>query len=216
MTPEAAARAELASAYRRVVDLGLTELSSGNLSLRFAEGMLISPTGASGDSITEDALVYIGPDRTWVEGARPSSEWLLHWKLYQRDPGTRAVVHTHSDYCVAVACHCRPLPGFHYMVGVFGGDDVPCVPYSTFGSEKLADDVADALERRSACLMGNHGMTSRGATMDSAIKLAQRLEISCRHYILASALGEPRVLTSEEWTEFHHAVRQRAYGRQEN
>ena len=49
--------------------------------------------------------------------------------------------HTHSDYCVAVACHCKPLPGFHYMVGAFGGDDVPCVPYATFGSETLARAV---------------------------------------------------------------------------
>lgn len=210
---ERAARAELVAAYKEVVELGLTELSSGNLSLRFREGMLVSPTGASGDSITEDNIVYVNADGTWELSQRPSSEWQLHAAIYRDNPTTRAIVHTHSDNCVAVACHCRSLPGFHYMVGVFGGKDVPCVPYSTFGSLKLAEDVAEALRTRSACLMGNHGATARGADMKSAIMLAQRLEISCRHYLLSQALGEPRVLTDEEWGEFFARTRHRSYGK---
>jgi len=211
---ESAARQALAQAYREVVSLGLTELSSGNLSLRFGDGMLISPTGASGDSISEDSLVYVGPDDSWDPGQRPSSEWQLHARIYRGSPGANAVVHTHSDYCVAVACHCKPLPGFHYMVGVFGGDDVPCVPYATFGSETLAHDVTEALKTRSACLMSNHGATARGRSLSDAVKLAHRLEISCRHYVLARALGEPRHLTAEEWADFHQRVGNTGYGRQ--
>ena len=80
-TSELSARQELVRAYREVVDLGLTELSSGNLSVRLGEGMLISPTGASGDSISEDSLVYIGPDDAWDPGQRPSSEWQLHARV---------------------------------------------------------------------------------------------------------------------------------------
>jgi L-fuculose-phosphate aldolase len=210
---EAAARQELVRAYRKVVDLGLTELSSGNLSVRFGDGMLISPTGASGESISEDSLVYVGPDDTWDEGHRPSSEWQLHARIYRGSPRTNAVAHTHSDYCVAVACHCKPLPGFHYMVGAFGGDDVPCVPYATFGSEGLAHDVSEALQARSACLMSNHGATVRGRSLSAAVTLAHRLEISCRHYVLARALGEPRHLTAEEWADFHRRVGNTGYGR---
>ena len=202
MGPESAARAKLVKAYREVVDLGLTELSSGNISLRHGEGMLISPTGATGDSINEDNVVYVGPDDRWDEGLKPSSEWQLHTRVYRCSAETNAIVHTHSDFCVAVACHCKPLPGFHYMVGVFGGDDVPCVPYNTYGSEALAIDVAEALKTRSACLMGNHGATARGRSMDAAIRGAHRLEISCRQYIHALALGEPRRLTQDEWTAF--------------
>lgn len=212
-TSDLSARQELVRAYRQVVDLGLTELSSGNLSVRHGEGMLISPTGASGESLSEDSLVYVGADDTWDPGQRPSSEWQLHARIYRDNPATNAVVHTHSDYCVAVACHCRPLPGFHYMVGAFGGDDVPCVPYSTFGSEKLARDVADALQTRSACLMANHGATARGRSLAAAVGLAHRLEISCRHYVLSRALGEPRRLTPEEWADFHRRTGNTGYGR---
>lgn len=212
MTSEKTARAELAKAYHKVVDLRLTEQSSGNLSLRFGEGMLISPTGASSDTINEDALVYVGPDGSWDAGQTPSSEWQLHARIYQQSAKTNAVVHTHSDHCVAVACHCKSLPGFHYMVGVFGGTDVPCVPYSTYGSEKLARDVAKALEDRSACLMGNHGATARGADMATAIMFAHRLEISCRHYVLSSLLGEPRLLTDDDWKAWRERVAVRGYG----
>ena len=212
-TSELAARQELVRAYRQVVDLGLTELSSGNLSVRHGEGMLISPTGASGESLSEDSVVYVRPDDTWDPGRQPSSEWQLHARIYRDNPATNAVVHTHSDYCVAVACHCKPLPGFHYMVGAFGGDDVPCVPYSTFGSETLAHDVADALQTRSACLMANHGATARGRSLAVAVGLAHRLEISCRHYVLSRALGEPQRLTSEEWADFHRRTGNTGYGR---
>lgn len=210
---ETAARAQLVEAYKEVVALGLTELSSGNVSLRFGEGMLISPTGASGDTISEDNVVYVGPNDEWEAGAKPSSEWQLHARVYKGSPATNAIVHTHSDFCVAVACHCKPLPGFHYMVGVFGGDDVPCVPYNTFGSEELARDVADALQARSACLMGNHGATVRGKDIGAAIKGAHRLEISCRHYIHSLAMGEPRLLTPEEWTDFHRRIGNSGYAK---
>src|SRR4051812_24939204 len=168
-TSELSARQELVRTYRQVLELGLTELSSGNLSVRHGEGMLISPTGASGENLSEDSLVYVRSDDSWDTGQRPSSEWQLHARIYRDNSATNAVVHTHSDYCVAVACHCKPLPGFHYMVGAFGGDDVPCVPYSTFGSEALANDVADALQTRTACLMANHGATARGRSLAVAV-----------------------------------------------
>ncbi|MEH3047624.1 class II aldolase/adducin family protein [Sphingomonas adhaesiva] len=210
---EKEARVALADAYRRVVDLGLTELSSGNLSMRLGDGMLISPAGADRDNISEDRLVLVDRDGRWENGLKPSSEWQLHAQVYRSNPRTSAVVHTHSDNCVAVACHCRDLPPFHYLVGVFGGDNVPCVPYSTFGSDTLAKDVADALETHYACLMANHGMTACGPTLDIAISLAHRLEILCRQYLLAHRMGEPRHLSSEDIAAFKERAGPTGYGR---
>ena len=126
----------------------------------------------------------------------------MHAAIYAMHDAAQAVVHTHSDYCVAVASHSKPLPGFHYLVGVFGGRDVPCVPYSTFGTQLLADDAAEALTDRTACLLGNHGMISRGPTLRRAVDHAYRLEIMCRQYVLARQMGEPRHLTKAEWDEF--------------
>ncbi len=212
MTDESDLRAELVTQYRRVSDLRLNELASGNLSCRFEDGMLISPTGASAASISEDNIVHVGPEGVWTGDHAPSSEWRMHWTIYRDHSEAGAVVHTHSDYCVAVSCQNAPLPGFHYLVGLFGGVDVPCVPYSTFGSEQLADDAAAALEQRTACLLANHGMISRGRNLNTAVNLAHRLEIMCRQYVLARQLGEPTRLTDDEWRAFFAKMKGAGYG----
>jgi len=200
-TNEAALRTELVSQYRKVAELKLNELASGNLSCRFGDGMLISPTGASAETIAEHSVVYVTLDGQWEGVHKPSSEWMMHAAIYKAYQDSHAVVHTHSDYCVAVACQTRPLPGFHYLVGVFGGDNVPCVPYSTFGERELADNAAGALKDRAACLLANHGMICRGGNLKSAVGLAHRLEIMCRQYVLTRHLGEPSCLTDEQWQE---------------
>ncbi len=209
---ETALRRELVAQYRRSAELKLNELASGNLSCRLGAGMLISPTGASAETIAEETVVYVGPDGDWKGAREPSSEWQMHAAIYRRYSDARAVVHTHSDYCVAVACHNQPLPGFHYLVGVFGGDDVPCVPYATYGSEALAESAAAALAQRSACLLGNHGMICRARSLRSAVGLAHRLEIMCRQYVLARQLGEPSRLTAAEWEDFFAKTRGAGYG----
>ena len=206
-------REHLAEQYRYVEQIGLNELSSGNLSCRFEDGMLISPSGASADNITPDSVVRVSLDGEWEGDRKPSSEWRMHAAVYLSKRSAEAVVHTHSDYCVALASQLMPLPGFHYLVGSFGGNDVPCVPYSTFGTQSLGDDAAKALETRTACLLGNHGMICRGKNLKSAVKLAHRLEIMCRQYVLTRQLGEPKLLTNEQWDEFFDRAKKVSYGR---
>ena len=212
-TDELSLREDLVEHYKQVAALGLNEGSSGNLSVRFATGMLISPNGAKAESLAAPDVVETALDGTYSGNRLPSSEWRMHAAIYQRYPAAQAVVHTHSDYCVAVASHQIALPGFHYLVGVFGGDDVPCVPYSTFGRQRLADDAADALAERTACLLGNHGMIAHGADLERAVSQAHRLEIMCRQYVLARQLGEPKLLTASDWKDFREKARELAYAR---
>ena len=148
---EANLRAQLAEQYQQLESIGLNELSSGNVSCRFGDNMLISPSGATGSNIAPEHVVEVTLDGEWSGERKPSSEWRMHAAIY-KETKAQAVVHTHSDHCVALACQGRGLPGFHYLVGSFGGSDVPCVPYSTFGTEKLAQDAAAALHKRSAPL----------------------------------------------------------------
>ncbi len=209
---EATLREALADRYRHVERIGLNELASGNLSVRFGDGMLISPTGATAETICAGTIVRTDLDGAHEGPRRPSSEWRMHAEIYRRCPDAQAVVHTHSDNCVALSCHNRPLPGFHYLVGTFGGPDVPCVPYSTFGGEDLAEDAAAALADRTACLLGSHGMISRGRSLDEAVTLAHRLEIMCRQYMLALTIGEPARLTDEQWREFFDRYAALSYG----
>ena len=210
---EMSLREQLVAHYKVVEAIGLNEMSSGNLSVRFGDKMLISPNGATAESIAVDTVVATSFDGNFQGNRLPSSEWRMHAAIYQKHAEAQAVVHTHSDYCVAVASHVMPLPGFHYLVGVFGGGDVPCVAYSTFGREKLADDAAEALTERTACLLGNHGMIARGPNLRRAVNQAHRLEIMCRQYVLARQLGEPKRLTHAEWGDFFKKADEMAYAR---
>jgi L-fuculose-phosphate aldolase len=204
-------RQALPEAYRKVSDKGLMGQASGNISCRVDGGMLISCSGATAENISADRVVMVRNDGSFEGDLKPSTEWRMHLGIYQHQEKANAVVHTHSDYCVALACHNLPLPGFHYMVGTFGGSDVPCVPYSTFGTEELANNAGQALSDRAACLLANHGMICRGADFAIAIGHAERMEIICKHYVLSRILGEPKRLTEEQWDEFFGRAKKVAY-----
>jgi L-fuculose-phosphate aldolase len=191
----------LVEAYRRLGQAGLIAGSSGNISLRSVDGMLISPSGTSPERIAPGDVVEMRLDSP-EPGA--SSEWALHGCLYAARPDIGAIVHTHADACTALACLNEPLPAFHYDVLAFGGP-VRCAPYVTFGTPELAALAVQAMQGRTACLLANHGMITAGPTIDIALAAAFQLERLCRQYLLARSAGAPRLLTADE----QEAARQR-------
>lgn len=199
---EAQARQSAVDAVVRMDALGMNRGSSGNLSLRWRhegrEGMLITPTGMGADELRPQDLVWRGWDGTLVGDWQPSSEWHFHQALYLARPDLQAVVHSHATHAAALACLRRPLPAFHYMVAVAGGDDVPLAPYHLFGTEALSQAVARAMWQRDACLMANHGLVAAGRTLAQAMKVAQEIESLCEIYLKALAVGEPVLLSREE------------------
>jgi L-fuculose-phosphate aldolase len=122
----------------------------------------------------------------------------MHAAIYRHYPPAQCIVHTHADACTALACLNQPLPAFHYMVVRFGGEDVRCAPYVTFGTPALAQLAVQALAGRSACLLANHGMIVHGGDAGQALAGAVLLETLCRQYLLARAAGPVRLLSAEE------------------
>lgn len=203
-------RQALVDAVRRLDSRGLNRGSTGNASHRMGPGMLITPTGAGADVTPED-LCFVRDDGAVTGLWAPSSEWQFHRAIYRARPDVMAVLHTHAPHATALGCLGQKLPAFHYMVAVAGGDDVPLVPYATFGTEALAQGVAGALADRQACLMAQHGLTSCGATLAQALKVMEEVESLCQIYLLARAVGEPPVLGADE---MQRVLKQfKAYGR---
>jgi L-fuculose-phosphate aldolase len=204
-------REQAVAAVRRLDALGMNRGSTGNLSLRAGDGMLVTPTGMGADDLRPQDLVWLGWDGTLRGDWQPSSEWHFHRAIYQARPTLHAVVHTHSVHATALASLRRGLPSFHYMVAVAGGHDVPCVPYHLFGTEALSDAVAAAFAERDACLLANHGLVAAGATLAQAMKVVQEIESLCEAYLKALAVGEPVLLTRAQMDEV--IERFRHYGR---
>jgi L-fuculose-phosphate aldolase len=178
---------------------GLNVCATGNISARWNDGMLITPAGCRVETLAPHHIVYVRFDGSHEGPLRPSSETGMHRAVYQHAPSARAVVHTHADHCVALATFRQPIPAFHYMVQGFGGMDVPCVDYYPFGSEELAEHAGMALKDRTACLLANHGMLTRGTTLLAAFETALKLEALAKQYLLARSVGSPTLLTAEEW-----------------
>jgi L-fuculose-phosphate aldolase len=178
---------------------GLSPGRSGNVSARFADGMLITPTGLAYEDISPKDVVFVAGDGS-VPGKQraPSSEWQFHLAAYKARPDMNAVVHTHSLHAVVLACAGRSIPAFHYMVAVAGNSDIPVLPYATFGSELLANNVARGLADRNACLMAHHGAIALGRTLPDALELAHEVEVLAEQYTKVLALGPPAVLPEEE------------------
>ena len=211
MTPDdAALREQAVAALRRLDALGMNRGSTGNLSLRCGDGMLITPTGMGADALRPQDLVWLGRDGTLRGDWQPSSEWHFHQAIYAARPELHAVVHAHAVHATALACLRRGLPAFHYMVAVAGGDSVPCVPYHLFGSEALSAAVAQAMQDRDACLLANHGLVAAGSTLARAMKVAQEIESLCETYLKALAVGEPVLLSPAQMAEV--IERFRSYG----
>ena len=145
---------------------GLSPGRSGNVSMRWKDGMLITPSGmayeTSNPPTWSSSRAMARPGQA---ERKPSSEWRFHLAAYEARPDRRAVVHTHSLHATVLACAHKPIPAFHYMVAIAGGKDIPLIPYATFGTEELSRYVAKGLAERNACLMANHGQIAMSTTL---------------------------------------------------
>jgi len=204
--------ARLAWLYRELGRLGLNAASAGNVSARTEQGMVITPTGARVDSVMSEHIVAMDFSGQFAGTLLPSSEWGMHAAIYRMDDAAQVIVHTHSDAATALACLGQGLPAFHYMLAEFGGDDVRCAPYATFGTPELARLAAAAIAGRTACLLANHGMICHGRDVASALTTAIRLETLARQYLLARSAGTPRLLDAGEMAEAR--ARYATYGQQ--
>ena len=191
-------RDEVAWLYKAAAARGLIVGSSGNISGRTPEGMTITPSGGDPETVAAAGLSMVTMDGVALNHATPSSEWAMHAAVYRECPEAGFIVHTHADACTALACLGSGLPAFHYMILQFGGMDVRCAPYVTFGTPELADHAAEAIRGRSACLLANHGMIVCAPDARQALDRAVLLETLCRQYLLALPAGTPRLLTEPE------------------
>ena len=204
-------REELVSYSIRLLDDGLAVGSAGNLSVRVADGVLITPSGIAYRDMRPADMCLVGLDGTLLGGpGEPSSETRMHLAVYA---STRAgaVVHTHSPEVVALSAVCEELPAIHYAIVGLGGP-VRVARYTRFGSADLARAAVAALDGRSAAILGNHGAISYGATLAEAYDRALLLEWLAHFHRLACSRGEPRILTEAELDEVAAEVRRRRAG----
>ncbi|AUT72465.1 class II aldolase/adducin family protein [Paraburkholderia hospita] len=202
---EDALRADIVNTMREMVRLGINQGTSGNVSARWRDGFLITPSGVPAAQLDADTIVWLPLDieatAPVFDEKRPSTEWRFHRDILHARPEIGAVVHTHSNAATAMSIHGRDIPAHHYMVAAAGGNSIRCAPYATFGSQALSDHAVVALQDRTACLLAHHGVIALGPDLGRALWLANEVEVLAQQYLLAATLGAPPVLSDEQMAE---------------
>ncbi|CAQ82796.1 MULTISPECIES: L-fuculose-phosphate aldolase [Photorhabdus] len=178
--------------------LGLNQGTAGNVSVRYKNGMLITPTGIPYEQLTEAHIVYVDENGQHEDHKIPSSEWRFHQAVYHARPDANAVIHNHAIHCVAVSILNKSIPAIHYMIAAAGGDSIPCVPYATFGTKQLSDYVFDGFKDRKAILLQHHGMIACEVNLQKALWLAHEVEILARLYLQTLVIQNPVPVLSQE------------------
>lgn len=208
---EANAWESLVTTARRTVADALVVGTSGNVSARVGDTVLVTPSGVPYDRLTPHDITGVDLDGRQVLGTLvPTSELPMHLAVY-RTTDARAVVHTHAVHATAVSTLVTELPAIHYMTAALGGP-VRVAPYATYGTDELAANMLRALDGRSGCLLQNHGTITYGATLDQAYDRTAQLEWMCRLWLTASSVpgATPSLLSTRQLAEV--SERLRGYG----
>lgn len=190
-------RAQLVEAGQRMAELGLVRGSSGNVSLRFEDGMLISASGIPYHELAPSQIIEIDQDGKKRSGVgNPSSEWRMHAAIYQKREDAGAIVHTHSPYATAAAIARLSLPIVHDEGRILFGEKIPAASHALPGTWELADAAVEALGIGKAVLLADHGAVAVGQDMAQALLLAEKIEEMAELFWLSQAIAEDHEHTS--------------------
>jgi L-fuculose-phosphate aldolase len=199
---ELALRQQIITTCRELERRGLNQGTSGNVSVRLsadpADGFLLTPTALSYDVMEPADIVHLSLDGKPTGRRAPSSEWRFHLDIMRRRPDATAIIHTHSRHATTLACLRKEIPAFHYLIALFGGNNIRCSGYALYGTQDLSELVLKALEGRQAALMGSHGLIVLGPSLEKALSLTQEAETLAAMYLLALQVGEPAILSTSD------------------
>ena len=177
----------------------LSALRSGNISTRYKDGFLITPSGAKYSTLKSKDIVFVSLKGKFdKKRGKPSSEWRFHQDIYLNKVQANAIVHAHSNYATAISTHRKGIPAFHYMVAMAGGNDIKCAKYSTYGTRDLSQNILKALKNRFACLIDNHGQIAFSENLEKAFELAEEVENLSNQYINSLKIGKPKILSLKQ------------------
>jgi L-fuculose-phosphate aldolase len=185
-TPE-----EVLAAAKTMLERGLVEGTSGNISGRLEGGLVcVTPSSVDYDTMTLDDLVVVDLEGQVVSGTRsPTTEKDLHLSVLRSYPEIGSVIHTHAVYATMFALAHEPIPAVIEEVVVYVGGDVPCCAYKGTGSRELGDEVAAHLADRGAALLANHGLVTCASTPEKALHHAGLVERTAKIIWGARSMG---------------------------
>ena len=191
-------KTEIVRTLRKMNDLNLIIGSEGNISCKFGKKIFITPSGIETSKLHYNEISELDLSGNILNKKKPSSEVLMHLSIYKNRPNIDYIVHCHSVWASILSCQRIRIPAFHYMVAEFGGRDIKCAKYATFGSSRLAKNVLNVLKDREGCLLANHGQLTVGKSLDIAFHLAIALEKISKQFFFCNLSSQTKYLDNSE------------------
>lgn len=189
---------EIIDASKYLLQLQFNIGSEGNISYRQKNEIYITPSGIKTSNLEPKDISKVDLNGKVLNKNKPSSEILLHSWIYRNHKDIRAVVHSHSKWASILSCMRISIPSFHYMVAEFGGNNIKCSKYATFGTEKLSKYVNDVLHKRKGCLIANHGQVTIGCNLEEAVDLSIALEKLSEQFYYLWITKQTKLLSDKE------------------
>lgn len=189
---------------KKLGEKNMTPATSGNISVRFGENVLISASGTCLSDLEENDIVLIDKNSTVIDGIKKaSSEKNLHNAIYTLRPDINAIVHCHSPYVSAFAvCHI-PLSKPIISENVFYFGEIPVADYALPGSEKLVENTAKYFTKHNAVLLANHGIVIGATDLKNAYYLMETAETFAQIYLNSMLLGGAKDLCEKDIKEIY-------------
>jgi 3-dehydro-4-phosphotetronate decarboxylase len=177
-----ALRAHMVALCLSLFQRGYAHGSAGNVSIRLADGFLVSPTRSSLGRLDPNTLSRLDRNGSPLSGALPSKEVPMHLAYYAARPAAQAVVHLHSPFATLLSCSAGTdpqdaiPPATPYLWMNVGR--VVMVDFAPPGSRVLTDLVGAAAPGAKAILLANHGFLVGGPDLTATCDIAEELERS--------------------------------------
>ena len=157
----------------------------GNVTVRFEDTLLATPTAVSKADMAADMIITLDREGKKLQGTgNPFSEITLHLAAYRARPDIQAVLHAHPPIATA-----RGLAGGDFAVllpeaVVSIGDSIPVIAQALPGAPENEALVADALQRCDLFMMAGNGVLACGRDLKEAFLRMELLEHLLRidHY----------------------------------
>jgi len=201
-------RQELYEAHLALEKYGLVAYTSGNVSVRIGEHILIKPSGVPYSSLKPEDFVVVDLDGKVIEGTKkPSIDTATHLYLYRHVDWAKSIIHTHSTFATVWAILGRSIPVLCTAHADVFGEEIPITEYAPVGSEAIGKAVLKVLGRSGTVLLRKHGVMVVGTSVDDALKKAIFLEEVARIAYFATLAGRPNPLPEDEverlYSQYH-------------
>jgi len=198
-------REQVVEGAKSIFAKGLVQVGEGNVSIRNGrkKEFFITPSFNQYSTLKKDEIVHMNFDGTALStGKLPSTEVKMHIAIYEERSKVQSVIHTHSPFATTLSIVRKGIPIIMEEMYAFIGGSIDISDFGEAHTREIGKVALNALGKKNAALLANHGVIVCGKSVDHAVKFAELVEKLAKMYWAALQIGEPKIISSNQLDRF--------------